>query len=94
MKLLSIHSQPTRRDSCGSGRASRASDTRLLLLQHALTPQVRVFKQNSELAIPDGRNLHQKLQALAIIKIQISIHQKKALGKLCRTITVGRCDFR
>jgi len=47
-----------------------------------------------EVAIPDGRNLHQKLQALAIIKIQIPIHQKKALGKLCRTITIGRCDFR
>ena len=44
------------------------------------------------LAIPDGQNFHQKLQALAIIKI--SIHQKKALSKLYRTITVGHCEFR
>ena len=30
---------------------------------------------------------------LAIIKIQISIHQKKALSKFHRMITVGRCEF-
>ena len=31
---------------------------------------------------------------LAIIKIQISTHQKKALSKFCQTITIGRCEFR
>ena len=39
------------------------------------------------IAIPDGQNLRQKLQALAVIKMQISIHQKKALSELHRTIT-------
>ena len=34
-------------------------------------------------AIPDGQNFRQKLQPLAIIKIQISVHQKKTLSKLC-----------
>ena len=33
------------------------------------------------LAIPEGQNFRQKLQALAFIKIQISIHQKKALSE-------------
>ena len=47
-----------------------------------------------QVVIPDGQNFHQKLQALAIIKIQISIHQKKALSELYRTITVGHCEFR
>ena len=41
-------------------------------------------------AIPDD----QKLQALAVTKIKISIHQKKALSELCRTITVGRWELR
>ena len=44
--------------------------------------------------IPDGQIFGQKLQALVIVKIQISIHQKKALSELCRPITVGRCELR
>ena len=43
-----------------------------------------------ELAILEGQNMRQKLQALAII---ISTHQKKSLSELFRTITVGRCKF-
>ena len=31
---------------------------------------------------------------IVAIKIQISIHQKKALSELCRTITIGRCELR
>ena len=46
-----------------------------------------------QIAIPEGQNFRQKLQALAVIKIQISIHQKKALSELCRTITVGGCEL-
>ena len=45
-------------------------------------------------AIPDAQNFRQKLQALAVIKIQISIHEKKALSELCQTITVGHCELR
>ena len=44
-------------------------------------------------AIPDGQNFHQKLQALVIIKIQISIHQKEAHSELCQPITVGHCEL-
>ena len=51
------------------------------------------FLRLFNLAIPDGQNFRQKLQALAVIKIQISIHQKKALSQLCQTITVGRCEL-
>ena len=29
------------------------------------------------------------MQALAVIKVQISIHQKKALSELCQTIIVA-----
>ena len=54
---------------------------------------VTTFLQRLKLAIPDGQNFHQKVQALASIKIQISIHQKKALSKLCRTITLGHWGF-
>ena len=45
-------------------------------------------------AIPDAQNFRPKLQALAVIKIQISLHQKKALSELCQTITVGHCELR
>ena len=44
-------------------------------------------------AIPDGQNFHQKLQALVVIKIQISTHQKKADSELCQPITVGQCEL-
>ena len=43
--------------------------------------------------ILDAQNFRQKLQALAVIKIQISIHEKKALSELCQTITVGHCEL-
>ena len=46
------------------------------------------------LAIPDGQIFGQKLQALVTVKIQISMHQKKALSELCQPITVGRCKLR
>ena len=36
--------------------------------------------KHGSVAIPDGQNLRQKLQALVAIKLQISIHQKKALS--------------
>ena len=38
-------------------------------------------------------NFSHKLQALAITKIQISTHQKKALSELYWPITVGRCKL-
>ena len=46
-----------------------------------------------ELRINYTMGTSSELQALAVIKVQISIHQKKALSELCPMITVGRCEF-
>ena len=45
------------------------------------------------LVIPDGQNFGQKLPALAITKIPISLDEMKALGELYRMITIGRCKL-
>ena len=52
------------------------------------------FSCSPQLAIPNGQIFGQKLQALVVVKIQISINQKKALSELCWTITVGSCELR
>ena len=53
-----------------------------------------VMDRSKVLAIPEGQNFRQNLQALAVLKIQISIYQNKALIELRRTLTVGRCELR
>ena len=47
-----------------------------------------------QLVIPNGQILSQNLQAVIVVKIQISIHQKKALSVLCWAITIGSCELR
>ena len=37
----------------------------------------------------DSQNFRQKLQALVVIKAQMSIHQKKVLGELCQPLVVA-----
>ena len=49
--------------------------------------------QISIAAILEAQNFCQKLQALSIIKIQISIHQKKALSELIWSITTDCCKL-
>ena len=75
-----------------NGRAENAVKTVKRLLTKCQETRQSEF-QALLVAIPDDQNFHQKQQALAVIKLQISIHQKKALCELCRTITVGRCEL-
>ena len=49
---------------------------------------LQTFRHLTNLAIPGGQNFCQKLQALAIIEIQISIHQNKALIELYEDVCV------
>ena len=46
-----------------------------------------------QLAIRNSQIFGQNLQALVIVKIQISICQKKALSELCWVITVSSCKL-